>query len=156
MEQDMNSGLMERRDVLGAASMVAALASLGVENAAAQAAGGRMTVHVLDLFSGTPANGVKISLFTRKGEEQLLVKSVTTGLDGRPESGPLLTGDAFAAGRYVIAFDLSDYFKAADKTLPPNFFRKVSMEFEVTDAKMPHHIPLQCTPWTQACSVLPG
>jgi hypothetical protein len=30
------------------------------------------------------------------------------------------------------------------------------MEFEVIDAKMPHHIPLQCTPWTQACSVLPG
>jgi len=29
-------------------------------------------------------------------------------------------------------------------------------EFEVTEATVPHHIPLQCTPWTQACSVLPG
>lgn len=152
----MNSGFMDRRHALGAVSVMAAAASLGVDSAAAQAAGGRMTVHVLDLFSGMPANGVKVSLFTRKGEEQLFVKSVTTGPDGRPETGPLLTGDAFAAGRYVIAFDLSDYFKATDKTLPPSFFRKVSMEFEVTDAKMPHHIPLQCTPWTQACSVLPG
>jgi 5-hydroxyisourate hydrolase-like protein (transthyretin family) len=68
----------------------------------------------------------------------------------------VLSGDAFAVGRYVIAFDLTDYFKGVDKTLPANFFRKVSVEFEVTDKEMPLHIPLQCTPWTQACSVLPG
>lgn len=148
--------MMDRRDVLGAAGLAVAVAVLGSNEAAAQPAGGRMTVHILDLYSGTPASGVKVDLFTRKGEEQKLVKSVMTGANGRPDSGPLLAGDAFAAGRYLIAFDLSDYFKAADKTLPANFFRKVSMEFEVTDAKMPHHIPLQCTPWTQACSVLPG
>jgi 5-hydroxyisourate hydrolase len=153
----MASNLLDRRDVLGvAASVVAAAAVLGSDEAAAQAPAGRMTVHVLDLFTGVPANGVKVDLFMKKDEEQKLVKSVTTGPGGRPESGPLLTGEAFAAGRYVITFDLSDYFKGADKSLPANFFRKVSMEFEVTDAKMPHHIPLQCTPWTQACSVLPG
>ncbi len=57
----------------------------------------------------------------------------------------------------MIAFDLSDYFKAADKTLPAKFFRKLSMEFEVTDAdRCRTTFPLQCTPWTQACSVLPG
>jgi 5-hydroxyisourate hydrolase-like protein (transthyretin family) len=55
-----------------------------------------------------------------------------------------------------VAFELSDYFKSIDKSLPPNFFRKVTMEFEVIDPKIPHHIPLQCTPWTQVCSVLPG
>jgi 5-hydroxyisourate hydrolase len=147
---------MDRRDVLGA-SLVAAAAVLGGGEAAGQAApAGRMTVHILDLYSGTPANGVKVELFARSGNEQKLVKSVTTGADGRPTSGPLLAGDAFTSGRYVIAFDLSDYFKAADKTLPASFFRQITMEFEVLDAKTPHHIPLQCTPWTQACSVLPG
>jgi len=147
---------IDRRDVLGAASVAAAAAVIGATEAAAQSPGGRMTVHILDLYSGTPANGVKVELFMKQGETMKPVKSVTTGPDGRPTSGPMLTGDAFTAGRYVIAFDLSDYFKAADKTLPANFFRKVTMEFEVVDAKMPHHIPLQCTPWTQACSVLPG
>ena len=145
---------IDRRDVLGA-GLVAAAAMLGTE-AVAQPVGGRMTVHILDLYSGTPANGVKVELFARQGETMKPVKSVMTGPDGRPTNGPMLTGDAFTAGRYVISFDLSDYFKGADKTLPPNFFRKVTMEFEVIDAKMPHHIPLQCTPWTQACSVLPG
>jgi 5-hydroxyisourate hydrolase len=151
----MTSEAMNRRDVLGAAAVVAAAAVVGADEVAAQPAG-RMTVHVLDLFSGTPANGVKVDLFTKKGDEQKLVKSVTTGVSGRPDSGPLLAGETFSPGRYVIAFDLSDYFKGVDKSLPANFFRKVSMEFEVTDATMPHHIPLQCTAWTQACSVLPG
>ena len=150
------SNMMDRRDVLGAAAVVAAASVVGASDAAAQPAGGRMTVHVLDLFSGTPANGVKVDLFVKKGEQMAPVKSVMTGVSGRPDSGPLLAGETFAPGRYLIAFDLSDYFKGLDKSLPANFFRKVSMEFEVTDATMPHHIPLQCTPWTQACSVLPG
>ena len=150
------SNMMDRRDVLGAAAVVAAATVVGANEAAAQPAGGRMTVHVLDLFSGTPANGVKVDLFMKKGEQLAPVKSVMTGVSGRPDSGPLLAGETFAPGRYMIAFDLSDYFKGLDKSLPANFFRKVSMEFEVTDATMPHHIPLQCTPWTQACSVLPG
>ena len=127
---------------------------LGSGEAKAEAEGGNLTVHILDLYSGTPASGVKVDLFTRKGEQVTQVKSVVTDADGR--SGQLLVGDAFAAGRYLLSFDLSDYFKAADKSLPANFFRKLSMEFEVTDATVPHHIPLQCTPWTQAFSVLPG
>ena len=146
---------MDRRDVLGSAGLIAAAAVLGADEAAAQS-NGRMTVHILDLFSGTPANGAKVELFMKSGDAMKLVKSVTTGPDGRPTTGPLLQGEAFALGRYVVAFDLSDYFKGLDKSLPANFFRKVTMEFEVVDAKIPHHIPLQCTPWTQACSVLPG
>ena len=145
---------MNRRDVLGAAAVVAA-ATVVAGEAAAQAPSGRMTVHILDLFSGVPANGAKVELFMKSGDAMKLVKTVTTGPSGRPE-GPLLQGETFAPGRYMVAFDLSDYFKGVDKSLPASFFRKVSMEFEVVDASMPHHIPLQCTPWTQACSVLPG
>ena len=160
---------MDRREVLGVASLAAAASVLG--SGEAEAEGGNLTVHVLDLYSGTPASGLKLDLFMREGERMTAVKSVVTDADGR--SGPLLAGVAFAAGRYLLArigvgdasgsvqlallaFDLTDYFKAADKTLPANFFRKLSLEFEVTDPTVPHHIPLQCTPWTQACSVLPG
>lgn len=144
---------MDRRTVLGAASLATAASVLGSGAASAEPAGASLNVHVLDLYSGTPAEGVRVDLFMRKGEQLTAVKSVVTDADGR---GPLLAGDAFAAGRYLLAFDLSDYFKAADKTLPANFFRKLSLEFEVTNATVPHHIPLQCTSWTHACSVLPG
>jgi 5-hydroxyisourate hydrolase len=145
---------MNRRDVLAAGAVVAAASTIASD--AAQAPAGRMTVHILDLFSGTPANGAKVELSMQEGNTFKVLKTVTTGPDGRPPSGPLLQGESFAPGRYMVAFDLSDYFKGIDKTLPARFFRKVTMEFDVIDAKIPHHIPLQCTPWTQACSVLPG
>ena len=127
---------------------------LGSGEVEAEPAGGNLNVHVLDLSLACRRGALGSGLFMRKGEQMTAVKSVVTDADGR--KGPLLDGDAFAAGRYLLAFDLSDYFKAADRTLPANFFRKLSMEFEVTDATIPHHIPLQCTPSTQACSVLPG
>lgn len=146
---------LNRREILGAAA-VAAAATIVATEATAQAPAGRMTVHILDLFSGTPANGATVELFMKSGDAMKSVKTVKTGPDGRPTTGPLLQGETFAPGRYIVAFDLSDYFKALDKSLPANFFRKVTMEFEVVDAAIPHHIPLQCTPWTQACSVLPG
>jgi 5-hydroxyisourate hydrolase len=146
---------MNRRGVLAAGAVVAAASAIA-SDATAQAPSGRMTVHILDLFSGTPANGAKVELFMKEGDAFKAIKTVTTGPDGRPTTGPLLQGETFAPGRYMVAFDLSDYFKSVDKSMPANFFRKVTMEFEVIDAKIPHHIPLQCTPWTQACSVLPG
>ncbi|HKB22454.1 MAG TPA: hydroxyisourate hydrolase [Methyloceanibacter sp.] len=111
---------MNRREVLGAASL-AATSVLGSCAASAELAGGILNVHVLDLYSGTPASGVKLDLFMRKGEQMTAMKSVVTDADGR--SGSLLAGEAFVAGRYLLAVDLSDYFKAADKTLPANFFR---------------------------------
>jgi 5-hydroxyisourate hydrolase len=145
---------MDRREVLGAASLAAATCLLGSSKAAAEPTGGNLSVHILDLYSGAPAGGVKVDLFMREGEQMKALKSVATDNDGRLVA--LLEGDAFAAGRYLLAVHLSDYFKAVDNTLPANFFRKLSLEFEVTDPTVPHHIPLQCTPWTQACSVLPG
>lgn len=147
---------MDRRAVLSTASLAAAAAVAGSGEAEAQPTGGRMTLHILDIYTGVPASGVQVDLFKKQGEQMTLLKSIMTDADGRPESGPVLSGRAFSLGRYMITFDLSDYFKRVDKALPANFFRKVSMEFEVTDEEMPLHIPLQCTPWTQACSVLPG
>lgn len=145
---------IDRREVLGAASVAAVAAMLRPGEAAAQSHEAVLNVHILDIHSGVPGSGVKVDLFMRKGDEIVPIKSAVTGADGA--SGTLLEGEAFAAGRYLLTVDLSDYFKGADKTLPANYFRKLSLEFEVTDPSRSHHIPLQCTPWMQACSVLPG
>ena len=115
----MTNETMNRRDLLGAAAVVAA-ASVVAGEAAAQAPAGRMTVHILDLFSGTPANGAKVELFMKEGDAMKLVKTVMTGPSGRPDA-PLLQGETFAPGRYMVAFDLTDYFKGVDKSLPRSF-----------------------------------
>ncbi len=153
----MSDEMQTRRDALttvAAAGIAAAMTSHAAK--AEEAPGGRITIHVLDLYSGRPADKVKAELYFGLGDEEKLLKTVLTGPNGRPETGPLISGQELVAGRYRMTFDLSEYFRSVDSSLPAKFFRRITLEFEVTDPTMPHHIPLQCTPWTQTCSVLPG
>jgi 5-hydroxyisourate hydrolase-like protein (transthyretin family) len=71
----------------------------GGSPAAAQTTpGGRIAIHVPDLFSAMPANGVKVALVFKAGEEMKALKSVTIGPDGWPDLGRPLSGDALTAG----------------------------------------------------------
>lgn len=137
---------------------VAALACAATLSAWAQAApGGRVTAHVLDLYSGTPANGIKIELLALDaGGAGKVLKSVTTNADGRPPEGPLLTADTIKPGRYQAVLHIGDYYKRIGAKLPANFHSRLILEFDVLDARQPHHLPFQITPWTQSASVLPG
>jgi 5-hydroxyisourate hydrolase len=151
----MSSDILNRRQIVGAGAAIATATVLAASSEAQAAEGGRLTIHILDLHSGVPAEGVPVELSRRENDKLVAVKTVTTLASGRPD-GPLLEGAAFTNGRYQVAFDLSAYFKKIDSSLPAAFSRKLLLEFEVYDSKQPHHVPLQCTPWTQACSVLPG
>ena len=122
----------------------------------AQAAGGRVTAHVLDLYTGTPAKGLRIDFLTVEGGSAKVLKSVTTNADGRPPEGPLMTPETIKPGRYQAVLHIADYYRAVGATLPANFHTRLILEFDITDAKQPHHLPFQITPWTQSMSVLPG
>jgi 5-hydroxyisourate hydrolase len=121
-----------------------------------QAAGGRVTAHVLDLYTGTPAEGMRIDFLAVEGNVSKVLKSVTTSADGRPPEGPLLTPDTIKPGRYQAVLYIADYYRGVGAKLPERFHTKVILEFDITDAKQPHHLPFQITPWTQSMSVLPG
>lgn len=136
-----------------------AAASLLVVSASAwaQAApGGRVTAHVLDLYTGTPAKGLRIDFLAIDGATSKVLKSVTTNADGRPPEGPLMTPDTIKAGRYQAVLHIADYYRAVGAQLPAGFHTKVILEFDITNDKQPHHLPFQITPWTQSMSVLPG
>lgn len=154
MSQDNENS---RRDFLlgGAAIAAAALAGTSTEPAA-QTAGGRVTAHVLDLYTGVPANGIRIDLMTQEGGAWRTLKSVTTNVDGRPPEGPLITPDGMKAGRYQAVVHVGDYYKKIGAKLPGGYFTRLTLEFDIYDAKEPHHLPFQITPWTQSTSVLPG
>jgi 5-hydroxyisourate hydrolase len=136
-----------------------AAASLLVAAAAAwgQAApGGRVTAHVLDLYTGTPAKGLRIDFLAIEGNTSKVLKSVTTNADGRPPEGPLMTPETIKTGRYQAVLHIADYYRAVGAKLPANFHTKLILEFDITNDKQPHHLPFQITPWTQSMSVLPG
>ena len=93
----------DRRDFLVAGAALAATAlAAAPKPAAAQATGGRLTVHILDLYSGTPANGIRIDLVALEGGAAKTLKSVVANADGRPPEGPFLTPETIKPGRYQI------------------------------------------------------
>jgi 5-hydroxyisourate hydrolase len=145
-----------RRDFL-AAGLAAGTALFASKEAAAQApAGGRVTAHVLDLYSGTPANGLKLDFYAYEGGTPKLLKSAVTNVDGRPPEGPLVQPAGMKTGRYRIDVHVGDYYKKIGARIPGGYHTRLSMEFDIYDASQPHHLPFQITPWTQSSSVLPG
>lgn len=152
----MDASNHPRREFL-AAGIAAGSALLASSKADAQApAGGRVTAHVLDLYSGTPADGLKIDFYAYDGATPTLLKSVVTNADGRPPEGPLVQPAGMKTGRYRIDVHVGDYYKKLGAKLPGGYHTRLSMEFDIYDAKQPHHLPFQITPWTQSSSVLPG
>jgi 5-hydroxyisourate hydrolase len=153
----MTADSTDRRDFLvaGAALAAGALAA-APKPAAAQATGGRVTVHVLDLYSGTPANGIRIDLIALDGGAPKTLKSVVSNADGRPPEGPLLTPETIKPGRYQVVAYTGEYFKQIGAKVPGGYYTKLILEFDIYDPKQPHHVPFQITPWTQSASVLPG
>ena len=146
-----------RRDFLVAGAALAAATVAGApKTAEAQAAGGRVTAHVLDLYTGTPANGIRIDLLAIDGSTSRVLKSVTTNADGRPPEGPLVTPDGMKTGRYQAVVHVGDYYKKIGAKVPSGYYTKLILEFDIYDPKTPHHLPFQITPWTQSASVLPG
>lgn len=108
---------------------------------------GKLTTHVLDTAHGRPAAGVRIALFALDGARREL-KQVRTNADGRCDQ-PLLEGEAFRTGSYELVFQVDEYFRALDRSLPsPAFVGEVVLRFGIADAQAHYHVPLLVSPWS--------
>ncbi len=111
-----------------------------------QAAGGRLTTHVLDTATGKPAAGLSISLYRVSGNSHRKLKTVTTNSDGRCDE-PLLQGKDFQIGQYELVFFAGDYLRALGLALPdPMFLDQVPIRFGMAEAKH-YHVPLLVSPY---------
>lgn len=81
------------------------------------------------------------------GETRALLRETRTNADGRCD-GPMLEGAALAAGRYILSFGVSDYFRGREIDLPdPPFLDIVEIAFGIADAEAHYHVPLLVSPW---------
>lgn len=141
----MDKPVSRRRWLLGAASLVAAVALTAPAEAAEE---GRLTTHVLDTASGKPAAGMEIEFSVREGDRYRVVKTIRTNADGRADA-PLLQGQEMAVGRYRLVFHVANYFAQARVSLPdPPFLGEVPLEFAISDAAAHYHVPLLVSPWS--------
>jgi 5-hydroxyisourate hydrolase len=107
-----------------------------------------LSTHVLDTANGAPAAKVKVSLHRVEGATQQLVTETTTNADGRTDA-PLLAGDAFRTGTYVLTFDVGAYFAAKGGALSkPPFLDLVPIRFTIADPDGHYHVPLLVSPWS--------
>jgi 5-hydroxyisourate hydrolase len=108
----------------------------------------RLSTHVLDTANGCPAHGVRIELHQVLASGTVeLIKTVTTNADGRTDA-PLLTGDAYKPGTYVLTFHAGDYFRArSTKLAEPAFLDVVPLRFSIAEPDGHYHVPLLVSPW---------
>ena len=107
-----------------------------------------LTTHVLDVYSGKPASGMRIDFSAFEGGGYRVLKTVRTDADGRaPE--PLLNEREMAAGRYELSFHVAEYFKAKGVEIAePAFLDTVPVRFGIAHPREHYHVPLLVTPWS--------
>ena len=96
----------------------------------------RISTHVLDLASGRPAAGLRVSLF--RGDR--LVAARETDADGRIAD---LSDEPLEAGAYRLVFDVGGYFGERE-----HLYRSVAVEVEIPSPVRHHHLPLLIAPFS--------
>ncbi len=110
-----------------------------------------LSTHVLDTMHGTPAAGMRVSLYTTGGAEGQAhrVISLVLNADGRNPDGLLYDSQSLKVGTYRLVFEVAAYFKARGVDLPePPFLNQVSLDFGVADLTQHYHVPLLVSPWS--------
>jgi 5-hydroxyisourate hydrolase len=108
-----------------------------------------VTTHVLDVTSGSPAEGVRVELYELAGEsERKLVADVATNADGRTDR-PLMSAEAARAGRFELVFYAGDYFRRRRAQIAdPPFLDLIPIRFGVANPQAHYHVPLIVSPWS--------
>jgi 5-hydroxyisourate hydrolase-like protein (transthyretin family) len=113
----MSSNLIERRDFLAMGLAFGTIAATAPPAFAQPAKEPKLTLHVLDVYSGKPAAKVRVDLSVLAGENYQHLKSVNTAASGRNEQ-PLLAGQEIKVGGYELLFYVADYYRGLEVKLP--------------------------------------
>lgn len=108
---------------------------------------GRLTTHVLDTANGCPGEGIHIKLFRLSENQMVMIEQSVTNHDGRVDK-PLLEGETFKSGEYLLEFAAGDYFRTRGvKLADPAFLDLVPIRFGIADETAHYHVPLLISPY---------
>ena len=106
----------------------------------------KLTTHCLDTFSGKPAKGIKVDIYSVSDKREK-INSTILNSNGRTDK-PLLEGTDFKEGNYELVFFVGDYFKKITDLPKIPFLNEVIIRFGISDSKEHYHIPLLVSPWS--------
>lgn len=109
---------------------------------------GRLSTHVLDTYSGRPAEGVAVELVESDLGASRVVTRTITNADGRTDQ-PLIYDRPVPIGCYELTFRAGDYFAGRQvATSDPPFLDQIPLRFSVSEPESHLHVPLLVTPWS--------
>lgn len=103
---------------------------------------GQLTTHVLDTSTGKPAAGILVEVFSN---DQAKLSDGLTNIDGRVDT-PLIQGECFTAGSYILKFHVAEYFEKSHGKAS-DFLKQVIINFEVASPDQHYHVPLLLSPY---------
>ena len=106
----------------------------------------KLTTHCLDTFSGKPAKGIKVDIYTVSGKKEKINSTILNN-NGRSDKA-LLEGSNFKEGEYELVFFVGDYFKNITNLPKIPFLNEVTIRFGVSNSKEHYHVPLLVSPWS--------
>jgi len=106
----------------------------------------KLTTHCLDTFSGKPAKGIRVDVYTVSGKKEK-INSTTLNNNGRSDKA-LLEGSNFKEGEYELVFFVGNYFKNISNLPKIPFLNEVTIRFGVSNSKEHYHVPLLVSPWS--------
>ena len=106
----------------------------------------KLTTHCLDTFSGKPAQGIKVDVYSIS-EKKTKINSVILNNNGRSDK-PLIEGNNFKEGQYELVFFVGDYFKKIADLPKTPFLNEVVIRFGISNPKEHYHVPLLVSPWS--------
>ena len=106
----------------------------------------KLTTHCLDTFSGKPAKGIKVDIYTVSGKKEKINSTILNN-NGRSDKA-LLEGSNFKEGEYELVFFVGDYFKNITNLPKIPFLNEVIIRFGVANPKEHYHVPLLVSPWS--------
>ncbi len=104
-----------------------------------------LSLHVVDVTRGLPAQGMAVAVHALSPQRRLLAQGVLSA------SGVLdhaITGETLPVGIYEVVFGAGAFFTAAGASQSdPPFLGEVPFRFSVADPEQHLHLPLKITPW---------
>lgn len=100
-----------------------------------------ITTHILDLGTGQPARGLRVSLSRRTGGTWQVLGEERTDQDGRIGQW---RDSAFMEGTYRLHFATGEWFESQGRKV---FYPSVEIVFLVDTSKSHYHVPLLLNGW---------
>jgi 5-hydroxyisourate hydrolase len=106
---------------------------------------GGISVHVVDVTRGVPAQGMKVEIF-----EMGTPEPIATGILSSQGilDHPIVQGEKVASTTYEVVFYVGDFYRQMGYPLPDRpFLDVVPFRFGIGAIEQHYHLPLKVSPW---------